>query len=168
VAIDQSDFRHQIINSLCRRKWATDTHFKILTVIEPLPFHWEQICYEDWKATAHEISKKRREHANTVLIQAGKELQDKFPLTHIHTELRHGRVADEIIYAASAWAPDKLILEAHGRSPNRLFPSAVSTTVTRHAECTIDVLRLHPLEARAALKTRAESLEQRERAADLR
>lgn len=145
VAIDQSDFRKQILDSVAGQKWPAETQFKLLTIIEPLPFHWEQICFDDWKVTAHEILQKRRTNANKVLAEAREAILQKLPACHVHTELRYGRAVDELICTASEWTPDKLILGAHGRSPNRLFPSAVTTTVTSHADCTIEIVRLHPL-----------------------
>jgi nucleotide-binding universal stress UspA family protein len=145
IAVDQSDFRHQILSAVTNRKWPPQTQFKILTIIEPLPFHWEQICYDDWKQTAQEILRGRKDCANKVLAESRAELIAKFADASVHTEIAYGRTVDELIRVATEWSPDKLILGAHGRSPNRLFPSAVTTTVARHAGCSIEIVRLKPL-----------------------
>jgi len=142
VAIDQSPFWPQIIDTLLKRKWAPGTQFKIMTVIEPVPFMWKELGAEDWKKVADEIFEKRRAIAEKIVAEARHKVQHTFSDCLIHTDVRHGQAKEEIINAAVDWMPDKVILGAHGRSPNRLFPGAVSHAVAQHAPCSVELIRL--------------------------
>jgi nucleotide-binding universal stress UspA family protein len=142
VAIDQSAFWPQVMDALLSRDWLPGTQFKILTVVEPLPFRWEDIADEEWKNRAHELAEKRRCAAEKVVLDARYKLQHQVSDCIVHTDVRQGRARDEIVNAALDWVPDKIILGAHGRSANRLFPGAVSHTVARHAPCSVELVRL--------------------------
>lgn len=142
VAIDQSAFWPQIIDTLVKQKWIPGTQFKILTVIEPLPLQWEQLCTEEWKKLAHEVFEKKKAAAETVVASARHKVQHAVSDCLIHTDVRNGHAREEILNTAVDWMPDKIILGAHGRSSNRLFPGAVSHAVAQHAPCSVELVRL--------------------------
>jgi nucleotide-binding universal stress UspA family protein len=142
VAIDQSAFAFQIIEVLAKRKFPREAQFKILSVLEPLPFNWDQQNLHSWKKLSQEILDERKLVVEEVLSIARHKLLCGHPDAQVHTEVRHGNARDEIIHAASAWMPNKIVLGAHGRSPNRLFPNAVSHHVARQAMCTVELIRL--------------------------
>lgn len=154
VAIDQSEFWPQIISSLAKRTWLPDTQFRILTVIEPLLFRWDELSQPDWQLLADEVLEKRCGKAEKILAEARQRLQQEVTDCIVHTEIRHGQAREEVMSAAIDWMPDKVILGAHGRSPNRLFPGAVSHTVARQAPCSVELVRLfdpsEPTPARAS------------------
>ena len=75
--------------------------------------------------------------------------------SNVHVEVRQGSARDEIVNAAAEWMADKILVGAHGRSPNRLFPTTIARSVVRHAPCSVELVRLPKLteeEATAASK----------------
>ncbi|HEY9759518.1 MAG TPA: universal stress protein [Oculatellaceae cyanobacterium] len=156
VAIDQSAFGFQIIEALAKRKFPAGTQFKILSVVEPLPFDWDQQNAKTWKKIAQDVLNERKLVVEEIESVARYKLLCAHPDAQVHTEIRHGDARIEIIHAATSWMPNKIILGAHGRSPNRLFPNVVSQHVARHALCTVELIRL--TEPSHATSTRDESV----------
>jgi nucleotide-binding universal stress UspA family protein len=47
-----------------------------------------------------------------------------------------------LVKAATEWMADKILIGAHGHSPNRLFAESVSQAVAQHALCSVELIRL--------------------------
>jgi nucleotide-binding universal stress UspA family protein len=140
IAIDQSGNWTQIIDSVLRRQWPKDTQFKILTVIAP--FQWEQLDSPEWQKSAKRIYEARRLAAQSIITDARHVIQQGIPFAQVHVELKQGSPRDHIVRTAIEWMADKILLGAHGHSPNRLF-GAVPRTVSAHAPCSVELVRLH-------------------------
>jgi nucleotide-binding universal stress UspA family protein len=142
VALDQTEFADQIIEAVTKRHWPIDTQFKLLTVVEPL--QWHSTCLE-WNALAEKALESRKHHAHDILIEAKRKLNTAISQWNVHFEIRNGSPREEIIKAAVEWMPDKIILGAHGHSPNRLIAGSVSRSVAQHAGCSVELIRLKNL-----------------------
>jgi nucleotide-binding universal stress UspA family protein len=142
IAIDQSTFSSQIINTLTERKFSGRTDFKILSVLEPLPVEWDNQSSQAGSKLAQDLLKKRHSKALKILGEARQKLLQSFPNCNVHTELRRGDAREEIIGAAVDWMPDRVVLGEHKDSPNRFLSGAVSRTVARHSTCTVELIRL--------------------------
>ena len=140
VAIDQSEYWPQVIESVLRRKWPKDTQFKVLTVIAP--FQWEHANPATWEKSAKEIYEARHQSAQKILTGARHMLEKGIPNAQVHVDLEQGSPRDRILRAAIEWMADKILLGAHGHSPNRLF-GVVPSSVATHAPCSVELVRLH-------------------------
>lgn len=142
VAIDQSVFAQQVVDSVLRHRWPDDTSFKLLTVVEPGQL--EEFGADRWKDLLSAVAEQRDKTAMEVLNNARQLIQSKFPECSVHTEIRRGKARAEIVDSASEWMADKIILGAHGRAPNRLMhPGTVPAAVAQNAHCTVELVRLH-------------------------
>jgi nucleotide-binding universal stress UspA family protein len=142
VAIDQTHFWKQVIDSVCARDFPANTEFKILTVLEFSPFHWDEQNSVEWKKVAQELMHHRRDEAHKIMVEARETLARATGNCTVHTELRQGSAREEIINSAIDWMPQKIFLGAHGHAPNRLLPGAVSSSVARRATCSVELIRL--------------------------
>ncbi len=141
VAIDQSVYAQQIIDSMLRQHWPEGTNFKILTVVEPTQL--DEFGAYKWKDLLIAVADQRCKAASEVLSQAREQLQSKLPDCLVHTEIRHGKARKEIVEAAAEWMADKIVVGAHGRSPNRLMlAGTVPAAVAQNAHCTVELVRL--------------------------
>jgi nucleotide-binding universal stress UspA family protein len=164
VAIDQSDFGQQIIDAVKKRHWPAGSQFKIVSVIEPLPFQWEHLELQEWEKFAQEILDKRVAVTGGILAAARQHLLPSLPSSAtVETEVRYGKAINEIVLAAAKWNANKLYIGAHGREPNRLLATGVPYSIPHRADCSVTLVRLHPLHlherdatARAALHQPAE------------
>lgn len=145
IAIDQTDYWKQVIDGVIKRCWPDGTSFKIMTVIEPL--QWQDHEVGNWQNAAQHALKQRQEQSDTILAEARELVVKVFPDCQVHTESREGSPRVEILRAATEWMADKIVLGAHGHSPNRFFPGAVPRTVCMRAVCSVELVRLTQLEA---------------------
>ncbi|HEY9731787.1 MAG TPA: universal stress protein, partial [Drouetiella sp.] len=64
----------------------------------------------------------------------------------VHVEVRCGEPQNEIIYGAAEWMADRIIIGAHGNSPNRFF-NTVSKSVAKEGVCSVQLVRLKRIKA---------------------
>lgn len=140
VALDRTEFADQVVEAVCSRQWPIDTQFKLLTVLEPL--QWQAESCIEWNDLAETVLKRRKHHADEILIESRQKLARTISKSLIHFEVRIGSAREEIITAATEWMADKIILGAHGHSPNRLLTGGVSHSVAQHAACSVELIRL--------------------------
>lgn len=140
VAVDQTDFADQIIDTVISYHWPPDTQFKILSVIEPL--NWEAAACIEWNREAAKIHEQRKRVANEIAMNGRRRIATAIPGSIVHVEVRTGHAKDEIINSATEWMADRLILGAHGHSPNRYFTGSVARAVSQYCGCTIQLVRL--------------------------
>jgi nucleotide-binding universal stress UspA family protein len=139
VAIDQSANWKQIVEAITKRRWHRDTSFKVLTVLEPM--QWEKSSPVS-SEIAHEMALRRQKLASQVLLDARGIIEKNIRDCAVHVEVRTGSPRTEIVDAATDWMADKILIGAHGHSPNRLFSGSVSQAVAQHALCSVELIRL--------------------------
>ncbi len=140
VALDRTEFAGQIVEAVSKRRWPIDTQFKLLTVLEPL--QWQAASCIEWNELAQTVLERRKHHADDILSDARQKLKSAIDHSVVHFEVRNGSAREEIITAATEWMADKIILGAHGHSPNRLITGGVSHSVAQHATCSVELIRL--------------------------
>jgi nucleotide-binding universal stress UspA family protein len=140
VALDRTEFADQIIEAVTKSHWPIDSQFKLLTVLEPL--QWQATASLEWNALAEKALERRKRDAHDILSEAKRKLSTAISQCNVHFEIRNGSPREEIITAAVEWMPDKIILGAHGHSPNRLIAGSVSRSVAQHARCSVELIRL--------------------------
>lgn len=139
VAIDQTAYASQVIDEILRRRWPPDTSFKVVTVVEPP--QWQEVDWHKWQKLAEEVYGQLEEKALAVLKRTRSQLSENIPDSTVHIEVRRGIAKDELLKSTVEWMPDKVIVGAHGHSPNRLFGS-VPRTLSREAPCSVELVRL--------------------------
>jgi nucleotide-binding universal stress UspA family protein len=138
VAIDQTDNRFEVLNAVLNRHWPKDVFIKILTVVEP--FEWDGI--DKIGQTSSELLGKQKAHAQEILTQARALVEKAHPTASVHMELRVGDPRTEVVMSATHWDADRIIIGAHGTSPNRLLPCRIGPVIARTATCSIELVRL--------------------------
>lgn len=155
IALDDSVYSKEMLHKICRRHWAIDTQFKIVSVIEPFDFNFEQ----DEEALKIEIRARRRKYFEKVCIESREFLEKHVAGAIVHFEIREGKPSTEIVMAATEWDADKILIGAHGHAicPHNILGS-VSRSVAERAMCTVEVVRTgSPLVSPALSKLNAAS-----------
>ncbi len=143
IAVDQTDFADQIIDSVVSHHWPQDTQFKVLSVVEPL--HWQSVPCIEWNQDAAKILEHRKQLANEIAMNARRRIATAIPDSIVHVEIRLGRPKEEIVDSAAQWMADRIILGAHGHAPNRFFRGSVAHSVSQYCGCSIQLVRLKTL-----------------------
>lgn len=144
VAIDQTVYAGQIIDEILRRQWPADVSFKVVTVVEPPP--WQEADWQKRQKLAEEVYGQLEERALTSLKRTRAQISENIPGSTVHIEVCRGIAKDELLKSITDWMPDKVIVGAHGHSPNRLLGS-VPRTLSREAPCSVELVRLKKIPA---------------------
>lgn len=139
IAFDQSEYADQVVEAVLKRQWPQDTAFKLLTVIEPSP--WAHFGSENWQSALKQIAYNRQQLASEKLGIYRAKLSEQIPDCSVHVEIRNGNARGEILAVTTEWMADKLVLGAHGHSPNRLL-GKLPQSLAQHAPCTVELIRL--------------------------
>ena len=137
VAIDDSPYSEELVETVKTRDWPIDTEFKVLSVLEPLDGLSDRFSDVIESANA-----KRKKSAEELCRSVREQILGTIAGATVHYEIRSGYPKNEIIEAAADWSADRIIIGAHGHRgcPHNLLGS-VSQAVARHAPCSVEVVR---------------------------
>lgn len=156
VAIDDSPYSDQIIDSIVKRRWPDNVQFKILTILEPFCNCIGEELLTEFSDTLTAIQERRIKACQCLGKRVLDKLESKIPGAHAHIEIREGIPRKEIVNAAVDWQANRILMGAHGRDicPHHLLGS-VSRSVVNHAPCTVEIVRpqVHPRSQRLSQKT---------------
>ena len=142
IAIDQTRAAGQVVESVLRRKWNTDTQFRVLTVVEPATTHLNDFADTEIREAAHELDVRINKRANRLLREARSLLMYKLPDCQVQTELRIGEAQTEILTTAVEWLPDKIIMGASRGVANERHPGSVASAVAGHATSAVELVQV--------------------------
>lgn len=154
LAVDDSTYSREVIESVMERDWPIDTEFKVLTVLEPLDcFLGDK--FEDSRLGINEKRKKAVDHWGKSIRE---KLEATIPGARIHFEVRNGHPKTEIIDVAVEWNADRIMIGAHGQRscPHNLIGS-VSRAVAGYAPCSVEIVRKRNKKSTKQAKERTQS-----------
>lgn len=144
LAIDDSPYSKEVVDTIVRRHWPKNTQFKLLNVIEPTCLSCNN--FNESEAATPEalsnISEMRHHAAQHLCDKVRHRIESKVPDAIVYSEIREGLPHTEIVNVAVEWEADTIVIGAHGRDvcPHDLFGS-VSLSVASHAPCSVEIVR---------------------------
>lgn len=143
LAIDNSPHSQAAVDAVVRRAWPEGSTVKILHVVEPV----YQIAAEMWIGAIPNIDDIRQaelQAAQTLLDAAAEKLQGRH--LEVTTVIAEGDARSAIVDEAGKWDADLIVIGSHGRSGlSRLLLGSVSSAVASHAHCSVEIVRMKPL-----------------------
>jgi nucleotide-binding universal stress UspA family protein len=141
IAIDDSPYSKDVVDSIVRRAWPERTKFKILTVLEPLCVSCND-SGADFSDSLSDVYRRRRQVAERLCEKIAHKIISAVPTANVDYEIREGLPRTEIINAAVEWAADRILVGAHGRDvcPRNLLGS-VSRAIAKQAACSVEIVR---------------------------
>ena len=143
LAIDGSRCSEAALQSLIKQYKAENTEVLVLHAVEslklmPIPqgFGVGPIFVEDYLT----LVQKWREEGEALVSVASERLHSAgFKTT---TQVEDGDARQVILECAKKWQPDIIMLGSHGkRGLDRLLLGSVSDAVSRHAACSVEIVR---------------------------
>ncbi len=149
LALDDSHCSQETLNEVLRRKWPPKSFFKVLTVLEPLPFQaysglgpWEGAGSEEYVNLVNKTMEAEQAVAKKVVSDACAKLKEKFADAEVSGEVVEGYAKEQILSLAKSWPADLVILGSHGRGGFMEFVlGSVSKATASHAPCSVLVVR---------------------------
>ena len=149
IALDDSECSEATIQELLKRKWPAKPFFKVISVVEPLPFQaytglgpWEGAGSEEYVQLVNKTLEAEQSIAKKVVANAVSRLQQQFADADVTGEVFEGYAKDRILSVAKDWPADLVILGSHGRGGFMEFVlGSVSKATSIHASCSVLVVR---------------------------
>jgi nucleotide-binding universal stress UspA family protein len=149
VALDDSACSQTTLDKILSRCWPPGACFKVMSVVEPLPFQayaglgpWEGAAAEEYVNLVNKTIEAEHAVARKVVGDAVSRLKEKFPHATVTGEVQEGYAKDRILATAKEWPADSIIMGSHGRSGFMEFVlGSVSKTTSFHAPCSVLVVR---------------------------
>lgn len=146
LAIDDSKFSEAAAETVIEQARPHGTEVRILHVVEspPLLVARELGGYEPALENALQSQKQ---HAETLVAKAAELLRARG--LNVTAALEMGDAKSKILDVAEEWHADLIVLGSHGRKGlNRFLMGGVSDAVTRHACCSVEIVRIYPANAK--------------------
>ena len=152
LAIDDSPGSQAAIREVADRAGGRDAEVKVLHVIE-LPFSTTEarVITSDHTGNPAKFGVLLRElskRAQVLVDNAVEELRRAG--AKAIGDIKYGDPKSVIIDIAAEWKADLIVVGAHGyRGVERFLMGSVSDAISRHAGCSVEVVRMHKAQAAA-------------------
>jgi len=137
LAIDDSKFSEAAVKSVAGQFKPQDTEVRVLHVVEPIMISEPP----QMSARYYPELQDRLPQARELVDRAAKMLSSAgFRVT---TSVATGDARSMILEDATEWHADLIMLGSHGhKGLKRFFLGSVSEAVARHAQCSVQIVRI--------------------------
>ena len=133
LAIDDSKFSEAATQAVIAQCQPQGTEVKVLNVVDlaiPIPTSYAGAFREESLKHGQEIVQR----AERLLSKAGYKTQ---------TAVEEGDPKSKIIDQAAEWKAELIVMGSHGRKGvDRFFMGSVAEAVSRHAPCSVEIVRI--------------------------
>ena len=141
LAIDDSEFGQEAIRALLAQVHREGTEIRVLHVVEPAFAYISEDTGILLIPSVAKIQEHRRKQAQELVHGAAEMLREAGFKTHEIVD--EGDPRHKILDCAAEWDADLIVVGSHGRTVlGRFLMGSVSEAVTRHAKCSVQVVRI--------------------------
>lgn len=147
LAIDDSEHSQAMLDVVLSRQWPKDSYFKVVHVIEPLPFDsyaalgpWEDA--EAISKVTEDLRNAQVELATQLVEDFAAKIKAKFADAKISSQVVDGHAPEKIIEIAREWPADLIVMGSHGRRGLTEFMlGSVSRNIAMNSPCSVMIVR---------------------------
>lgn len=148
LAIDNSKFSQIAMQAVAKQFRTKGTQVRVLHVVEPISAYFSTDMIPHFVPHIAKVEQERRKEAKELVQRAARKLRKVGFRTSEIVEAGDPKI--KIIDHAANWHADLIVLGSHGwKGLGRLLMGSVSEAVTRHAECSVEVVRPRSTATRA-------------------
>jgi len=148
LAIDNSKYSQLAVQTIARQFRTKGTPVRVLHVVEPVHNYISVDMIPHFVPHIAKVEQERRKEAKELVQRAARQLRKVgFRTSEIVEE---GDPKSRIVDYAANWHADLIVLGSHGwKGLGRFLMGSVSEAVTRHAGCSVEVVRSRSTAKRA-------------------
>jgi nucleotide-binding universal stress UspA family protein len=141
LAVDDSAYSKEATRSMAAQFKEQDVEVRVLSVVEPVSVYISADAFPHFTPQIEEIEEDRKKQANELVAGVTKQLQvERFTVTGV---VDFGDAKTKILENASKWGADLIVMGSHGwKGVNRFLLGSVSEAVARHAQCSVEIVRM--------------------------
>jgi len=140
LAIDNSRFSQIAMQTVAKQFRTKGTEVRVLHIVEPISTYISVDMIPHFVPYVAKVEQERRKEAKELVRRAALRLRKVgFKTSEIVEE---GDTKARIVDNAAKWHADLIVLGSHGwKGLGRFLMGSVSEAVTRHAGCSVEVVR---------------------------
>ncbi len=148
LAIDDSKFSQIAMQTVAKQFRTKGMQVRVLHVVEPIRAYVSTDMIPHFVPQIAKVEQERRKEAKELVQRAARQLRKVgFRTSEIVEE---GDPKTRIVDYAANWHADVIVLGSHGwKGLGRFLMGSVSESVTRHAGCSVEVVRSRSTAKRA-------------------
>ena len=144
LAIDDSRSSKAAVRTVIAQIERKGTEVRVLHVIEPISAYISSAMIPHYVPNVPEIEADRKKQAKIMVQHTAQQLRKAGFRTS--EALEAGDPKARIIDDANQWGADLIVVGSHGwKGLSRFLMGSVSDAVTRHASCSVQVVRIPPV-----------------------
>lgn len=141
LAIDDSRFSREAIRVFLKQIQPKHTQVRVLHVVEPVNAYMSAEMMPHYVPYVAEVEKDRLKEAKDLVRKAAGILRKAG--FRVKECVDTGDPKTQIVDHAMEWHADLIVVGSHGlKGLNRFFMGSVSEAVTRHAGCSVQIVRI--------------------------
>lgn len=141
LAIDESPYSTTVARTVIAQIQKKGTEVRVLHVVEPISVYISAAMIPHYVPNVSEIEEDRKKQAQELVERTARQLRKAGFRTSETVGAGDPKV--EIIDHAKQWRADLIVVGSHGwRGLRRFLMGSVSEAVTRHAGCSVQVVRI--------------------------
>ena len=141
LAVDGSEFSEAAVHTLLSQFRPDGAQILVLRLVEPRIYSLAPQMSAGYAPEQDEIMKEESARAKEDVQQVGQRLRAAH--FDVETRVAQGEARIGILDVAAQWRPDLILLGSHGRRGLRRFLlGSVAEFVSRHADCSVEIVRL--------------------------
>ena len=145
LAVDDSPHSAAASKSVLERPWPEGSTVRVLCVIQthlPVSVANGGVALHNYRALTDSLLKTAKEFVDLTAVKL------EILGLSIETCVREGDPRTEIVEEAKEWGADLIVVGSHGRTGiAHWLLGSVAAHVVRHAPCSVEVARSHPVAA---------------------
>lgn len=140
VAIEDDQFGNKVVDFILQNKWAPNSKFKVLHVIEPFELSAGlDITYMPFLT---ETMDKARVGAKSLVENLAIKLKNKLDPCPVEAKVIEGYAKETLLEEAEKWDADLICVGTHGRKGvSKFLIGSVSNAIVNHAPCAVLVVK---------------------------
>lgn len=141
LPVDESPYSEAALNALVAEFKPRGTQVRVLYVVEPITAYLTAGLVPELVTASAQIERSREKEAEALLNKMAATLRKAgfAAVTTVDTGDPTGVILDH----AKQWPADLIVMGSHGlRGLSRLLMGSVSDAVVRHADCSVQVVRM--------------------------
>ena len=140
LAIDNSRFSQIAMQTVAKQFRTKGTQVRVLHVVEPISSYLSADMIPHYVPYVAKVEQERRKEAKELVRRTALHLRKVGFITSGIVE--QGETKTRIVDYATNWHADLIVLGSHGwKGLGRFLMGSVSEAVTRHAGCSVEVVR---------------------------
>ncbi len=146
LALDESLFSQEAVRAVAEEFQPKHAEVQVVNAVEQISAYFSAEYFPHITRDTKQIERERQKQAEALVDKAYTKLRQAG--FRCGKAVVHGDARAAILDQAKNWKADLIVVGSHGlKGLNRLLMGSVSEAIVRHAECSVQVVRLHAAES---------------------